>query len=886
MRRGAVAWLVGGLLVAAPWSAAGEISFCHMNPQIHTYPNGLTLIVAEDHSAPVASVQAWCATGSVDEGDRLGAGLSHILEHMLFKGTAGRTSAQITNAIQDAGGYINAYTSFERTVFWVDVPAKGVPVAVDVLADVMMNATLPADEYAKEQEVIRREFAMGEDDPDRVGSLQLFATAYRVHPYRHPVIGHLDIYNTLTRDDVCRYYRARYVPNNVFFVVVGDVDAAAVAKRLGELTGGWRMGPLPVAARPVEPPQFGRRERVREFATELTRLDLAWHVPAVTDPDVPALDLLAIILGGGRSSRLYKKIREELGLAHAVSAFCYTPDDPGLFGIEATLDPGRRAAVEREALALVAAIKSGGVTEEEVEKARKQSLSQHLAELTTVRGRASDLGSSWLLTQALDFSARYLEALQRVTADDVRRVAEKYLPDDRLTVTAVVPKAGGPGEGGAAVAGEDAGVGPIQKFVLANGLRLLVREDRRLPLVSAVAMFKAGVLAETPANNGITKLCAQSLLKGTATRSAAAIADEIEAVGGTLSAEAGNNSMGVALRVMRPDWELGLAVLADVLQRPTFPEREVARERELQLAALKAEDDDVMAVAMRRLREKLFAGHPYGMRPLGTVEALGRLTREDLAAFQRRQIVGANGVVAVFGDVRVEEVRAAVERLFGGMPAGKEAFAELAPPAPLAADATVEELRDKQQAVLVIGYRASDMFDPDADVLELLCEASSDLGSRFGVRIREEMGLAYYVSSMLVPGLVPGLFAFYLGTAPEKLAEVQAAFTVEIGRLAREGLTAEELARAKEKLLGQQDIRNQSNDAMAQVVALDELYGLGFEHHLEARRRVAAVDSDGARRVARKYFAGRPAVTAVVRPPTAAGGGGRGGGERGAAGVE
>src|SRR6202040_431191 len=222
-------------LKAAASDDSAVITFPPSSAQKWVLPDGLTVIVQEDHSAPVASVQAWCATGSVSEEEHLGAGLSHILEHMLFKGTKTRSTNQIAQKIQDVGGYINAYTSFDRTVFWIDVPKDGVSSALDILADAMMNSTLPPDEYQKEQEVIRREFAMGMDDPDRVAGLLLFATAYQRHPYRFPVIGELEIYNQLTHEQVMQYYKTRYVPNNLTFLVVGDVDAKKVRQQLTEL---------------------------------------------------------------------------------------------------------------------------------------------------------------------------------------------------------------------------------------------------------------------------------------------------------------------------------------------------------------------------------------------------------------------------------------------------------------------------------------------------------------------------------------------------------------------------------------------------------------------------------------------------------------------------
>src|SRR5437762_14103388 len=246
------------LKATAGESSAG-ITFPPSTAQKHILPNGLTIIVQEDRSAPVASVQAWCATGSVDEDQHLGAGLSHILEHMLFKGTKANPANAIAQKIQDVGGYINAYTSFDRTVFWIDVPKDGTGVALEVLSDAMMTSTLPAQEYAKEQEVIRREFAMGMDDPDRMAGQLLFATAYQRHPYRLPVIGQLEMFNQLTQEDVLRYYKTRYVPNNLTFVVVGDVETETVYQQLDGFFKDHPAKSLQPIYIPSEPPQLGLR---------------------------------------------------------------------------------------------------------------------------------------------------------------------------------------------------------------------------------------------------------------------------------------------------------------------------------------------------------------------------------------------------------------------------------------------------------------------------------------------------------------------------------------------------------------------------------------------------------------------------------------------------
>jgi len=854
-------------LNAGPANDSAVITFPPSSAKKWVLPDGLTLIVQEDHSAPVASVQAWCGTGSIDEDEHLGAGLSHILEHMLFKGTKTQSSNAIAQKIQDVGGYINAYTSFDRTVFWIDVPKGGVPTALAVLSDAVMNSTLPPDEYLKEQEVIRREFAMGFDDPDRQAGLLLFATAYQRHPYRLPVIGQIEVYNQLTQEQVMQYYKSRYVPNNLTFIVVGDVDGEKVHQQLLDFFKAYPEKSLKPVFIPEEPPQLGRREVHNEFVTELTRLSLAWHIPEVSHPDVPALDLLSAILGDGRSSRLYRRVREDAGLAFAVSAFSYTPGDPGLFGADATVDPKKRDAAGQLILQIIDEVKQAGVTADELMKAKKMSLSHHLDSLTTMRGQASDLGSNWLLTRNLNFSRDYLTAVQKVTLDDIRRVAAKYLVDQNLTVTSLNPK------GSLVTKAEGAKVAAaaeVQKFELANGLRLLVREDARLPLVSMSAAFRSGLLAETPETNGITRLLARTLLKGTKIRTAEQIADQIEAVGGSISSDAGNNSLSVSVHIMKPDLKLGVELLSDVLLNATMPEKAVAREKEVQIAGIKQEDEQLTTVARNILRQALFGHHPYALRANGLVDSVQRLTQKDLLAFRDRYLAAKNGVISVFGNVQAAEVKQLFEKAVGPMKPGALALADARAPDPLNKVTEVESKKEKAQGVIMVGYRGVDIFNKDRHALELIDEASSDLGSRFFIRIREQMGLAYYVGASQMQGLVPGLFAFYLGTDPQKIEPVKTALLDEIRKLASEGLTNEELLRAKKKLVGQQQIALQSNDSFGYQCALDELYGLGFDHYKSLERDVEAVSLDEIKRVAAKYFRDQPYVLATVRPPEGA----------------
>ncbi|HJT82415.1 MAG TPA: pitrilysin family protein, partial [Chthoniobacterales bacterium] len=344
-------------------------------------------------------------------------------------------------------------------------------------------------------------------------------------------------------------------------------------------------------------------------------------------------------------------------------------------------------------------------------------------------------------------------------------------------------------------------------------------------------------------------------------------AAEIEAVGGSISSDAGNNSFTVHVDVTQPDLKTGINLLADVLLNATMPEDAVERQKEIQIAGIQQEEEQLTVVARNLIREAIFSNHPYALRSSGAIDAVRRLTPAHLLEFRDRYVVARNGVMFVFGNVNAAEVRGLVEQALASMPPGELALQNAPQPALLDRVVTVESEKDKSQSVIMVGFTGADIYNPDRYALELIDEASSDLGSRFFIRIREEMGLAYYVGASQMQGLAGGLFAFYLGTDPQKGAAVQAALLEEIHKLAADGLSGEELARAKKKLIGQQQIANQSNDSFGYQCALDELYDLGFDNYARLEHEVESITLDIIRTVSAKYFRDRHYVLAIVRPP-------------------
>jgi zinc protease len=827
-----------------------------------TLDNGLTIIVREDHSAPVVSAQSWAMAGSIHEGKWLGAGLSHVLEHMLFKGTTTRPGSRIDQEVQEAGGYMNAYTSFDRTVYHIDVPNTGARTAIDILCDIMQHATLPPDELAKEMDVIRREMDMNVDDPNRRASRRLFETAYTRSPYRLTVIGYPDIFNELKPADIHNYYREKYSPNNVFFVVAGDVKSDEVVAQIRESYKNSKAKALPPMVLPEEPKQTAPREIVEEAPIEIGHAHFAWHIPEMRHPDVPALDVLAALLGHGRSSRLYQEVREKQGVAHHVDAWTYSPGNPGLLGVSAVMDAEQFSATRDAVLAEVEKVKAAPVSAAELSKAVKQFISATLATRKTMDGQAGDLGSSWLAASDLTFSERYLAAVKRVTPADVQRVAGEYLIPENRTLYALLPEGTAPKT---SVSSESSSDEPIQKFEFANGLRLLVKENPRLPFVEFRAVFQGGVLVETTRNNGVTQLMAKTLIKGTNRRSAEDIAREIESVGGSIDTYGGNQSFGANAEVLSSDFATGLDLLADVVLNPTFPADAFEREREVQIANIQARKDDLLKSASVAMRRTLFGDAGYGLDTLGTEESISSLTAADLKAHHQKFAVPNNCVLAIYGDVKASEVKAAVEKAFAGWKKGENVHS---PQSTVHSPKSnrVEEARDKKQAVMVVGFPGTTLDAADRYALEMIQEACSDLGSRLFMRVREQMGLAYYVGAQHFPGIAPGYFAFYVGTMPEKVELVEKELLREAELLRTEGLTEAELKRAKAKIIGQKKIARQDLGHLASATALDELYGLGFKHIDEEDALYEAVTLEQVKAAAIKYLRPDAAVIAIVKP--------------------
>ena len=866
----------------------------------HTLQNGLTIVIEENHAAPVVAIQTWVRVGSADElADE--AGLAHLHEHMLFKGTARRGPGEIARSIEAAGGEINAWTSFDQTVYHVVVASRFFRDGLDVLADAITSAAFDPDELKREIEVVCEEIKRSADSPTRKLSKELFAKSFSRHPYGKPVIGSEESVRSFTREGILRFYRRWYRPENCVLVVVGDVRPAEVLAEAERLFAFPQTGAfVPAPERPREPRREICAARLKREPLKEGYLSIAWPAPALLADDVAALDALSLVLGHGEASRLHRSMKRDRLLCTEVQASCYTPNDPGLTIVGLTLQPAQVREAVREALAQTYRLRSEEVTREELGLACRLLESDAVYQRETVQGQARKLGFYQAGAGGVEFEQRYFAQVAELTPQKLREAAERHLDTNAAVISALLPE-GADGtteatllelldEAGKAerarprapraerqsaesrqpvrVLGE-AKTGPLLRELLPGGGVLLIKEERAVPLVALRAVWPGGMRAETLQTSGTSMMLARLASKGTngaRPRGAEQIVREMETMGGSLSGNSGRNSFGLRAEVLSRHLEPAFELFADAIAAPAFAAEEVQRERTLQLDELRSRDDNPAGVAFLLFAETLYQQHPYRFDALGNESSVSRLEPGLLSA-ARTLLYPAGGVtLAVVGDVDPAEVQRLVRARFGA-PGGAEKTV-LSPPQERAIEAPRRAVRvlDKAQAHLVLGFPGVALDDPLRWQLDVLSAVLSGQGGRLFVELRDKRSLAYSVTSFSMEGVDPGYFAVYIGCGPGKTGEALSGIRAELEKCRAHAPTEAELDRARTHLIGAQAIGLQRNSSRAAVYAFDECYGLGCDASTKYAEQIAAVSGASVLAAAQLILNPRAEVIALVAP--------------------
>ncbi len=849
--------------------------------------NGLKVVFLPGHTAPVVAFQAWIGVGSADEDPQV-AGIAHVFEHMLFKGTERRGVGQIAQEVEAAGGDINAWTSFDQTVYHLVLASRYFDTGLDILSDAVLRSSFDPGELERELQVVLQEIKQGEDSPSRVATQALFSTAFSQHPYQRPVIGNVETVKALTRERLLEFFDRWYVPNNITFVVVGNFDPDEARVKVERAWGGARPRPL-VRPERAEPPQTATRATLLRRDVRETHLALAFHIPGIHHDDIAALDVGAIVLGQGDSSRLNLSVRRNRQLVSDVYAYTYSPRDPGLLVVGSSLTKDPEVAM-RAILREIFRLAHEDVTGEEMSKARTIIESDAVYQKETVQGMARKLGYFETVAGGIEYEAEYQRQISRLTAAKIREAASRWLVTSNMTIAVLRPSgekvtdaelerrliaAAHEEEEEARKNFEAATVTSVEdeviRRVLPNGVRLLVRRDRTVPIVAYRAVWVGGLRYEDARTNGINFMIATLITKGTATRGAESIAKEVEGMAGAIGGFAGRNSFGLRAELLARNWERGLDILGDCILNPTFPEEELEKERQQVLDELHAQEDNLSSVAFRLFAETLYKRHPYRFDVLGTATSVAAMTQKMLRDYYQRFFPLKGMTLAIVGDVDPARVFEKAAALFGAERPTRVATPRVPReerPARPPGTVMVSKALSRQQSHMVVGFPGTTLADDDRFALEVLSTILSGQGGRLFVELRDRRGLAYRVNAFSLEGIDPGYFAVYIATSHDKLDEALAGIREELRRIVEEPVAPAELERAQKYLVGAHEISLQRRAAVASTLAFHEAYGMGHDEYRRYSAGVLAIDAAAVQAVARKYLDWERAVIATVKPGT------------------
>lgn len=858
-------WLVVSFAVAAETPRYTSVQQLGEGVTLATLSNGLTVIVQENHAAPVATVRCTVKnTGSAYEGKHLGAGISHVLEHVVAGGsTSHRTEKEIEKIVNSFGGATNAFTSTDMTSFFIDCPAKNTIKTIELIADAMQNVKFVPAEFERELKVVRRELADGEVDRGRVMGKLLMQTVYTKHPMRHPIIGYIDVLKATTNKTIVDFYHERYVPNNQVFVVVGDVKTQEVLDEVAKQFAGSPRRPETYIPFEDEPAQLSPREAFCEMEGTSYQIALAWPTVKLSHPDLFALDVAAAILGDGESSRLVRQLRDEKQLVLSVSAASETPHDvAGFFAATAVARPETWEKATEELQREVYRLRDELVGPTELAKAKKQKAASLVFGRQSIKRAADSLARNYITTGDPLFDKTYVEGIQKVTAEQVRDVARRYLVPERLNRIVIAPPGGAPKS-----AKEAAGAveGKIRLERLPNGLRVLLKRDAHLPMVNIQAVVLAGSQVDDEKTAGRSALLGAMLERGTADHTAQQIAEYFDSIGGQMGMTSGRFTVYGLATTLRDDFPQAAALFAECFTRPTFPQDEFAKLQHLALGAIASRADDPHTEVSEVFLDNLPAGSPYRIVEGGKAESVKGLTAKDLQAYHAKYFVPNNMIVTVFGDIDPDEALAIVKKHFGGLEASPD-FKPASFDRPNAIEKTVVRHKQisKDTAMLMLGYPTAGILQKEdyaaMTVLGTIMSGYHYPGGWLHTELRGA-GLVYWVQAAQLTGPVPGFFVVMAQTQPDKLTEVVGRIEKNIDRAKEGRISADEFRTAVERILALHAQEGTMIGEQAQQAALDELYGLGYDYRKTFDSRIEAVTLKDVIGVANKYFGNHVLVT-------------------------
>ena len=824
------------------------------------------------HASPVVSIQAWIARGSAYETDKL-AGISHFLEHALFKGTKRRKVGDIALEIESRGGEINAFTSFEETAYYTTLASRYFEEGLDVIADAIMSPAFDEHEMLREREVILEEIKRAHDSPYKTVSANLWKACFGGTPFGRPVLGFEETVRKIDHRTLREYFEKNYHAGSTSLFVVGDVEpkkvAAIAEKKLAKMRRGKRTE-LPKKLRltkegPARVVAAGRD--IKEC-----HVQLAVRAPEITHPDVPAIDLMCSALAQGEGSRLYQRLVKEKHLALEAHMGLVATGRCGLATISIVAPPETLEAALRESMEVLEEAASHGLLDSEVERVKSSLEAEVVDGKETVEGYARRLGYYYIQFGDPEYEKTYLDQVLGVTSDRAAEIVGEVFA--KKPVLSVVHPAENPVDKKALVSAISRKVRhrptvrdhrlPPEKT--ARGpLVFVTKEVTTLPVVSVRILFLGGTREEPKEKAGLTHLFQRMWTGGTSSYSSLQIVQTLESLGASLYGFAGKNTFGLSVEFLSKHWPVMKPLLTEILLAPTFPEHEFETEKKLLLREIHSEKDAPSQLCQINFLSALYGDHPYGRSSIGTKESVSGLTTRDLRDYFKAGVHKKRMVVSTVGNFERGRWISELESVLTRIPDSGKAAPSAIPVSPRnGLKIAVEKRSPLFQSHILIGFLGASFTDPERYALKLLSSALAGQGGRLFLELRDRQSLAYTVSPLNNDGPDRGLFGVYIGCSPEKWQRSVYGIRVELEKILAQPMGARELDRAKRFWIGRFELDLQRFASQAMLYGLDEIYGQGYRHSLEVPELIESITAKEIQTAAQKFLRPESATLSIV----------------------
>lgn len=852
---------------------------------------------------PVGTLHWWNLTGSTDENPNE-AGFAHFLEHMLFKDAAAKDSGtpstgQMARAIESLGGEINAYTTFDQTVYHVTCSEQYFEKTIDQFCMMAKPQRFLKTDFEREREVIIEELRRGQDSPDRMLFEKLFALSYAHHPYRRPIIGYEKVLKAATVKTLESFYRRRYVSGQMGIILVGPIEGdngarkkkiiSILEKRFGKKT-------IPTKSVPKRVRKFDQTVQKKakfvacHFDVKTSTMAISYRIPELANYDIAQLEILSGILGMGETSRLYQKLFYEKALVTDIGISVYVPRDPGLFFITAELKNTSDAdEVSKIICDEILDIVKNGVTKEEIDRIVLNLESDKYYSTQTAEGVAGRLGFLRFSLGDLNYGHEYIEKIKSTTPRTIQHLAKKYLIPGRMSMVILQPKEE-----------ELYGFKNIEKifdqlkpieteqkrkqtkytksilsptvFTTKNGLKVSYFERANTQVFSVYFSSLGGTRFEFAENNGDqlwgkSHLLGQTWDKGTKTLSSKQINKIIEGSAASLDGFSGRNTIGLQMSGLIRDWEKLSPLFEDVLLNPTFSEEELAHSKRVTTEQIKSIPDHSSQVCSKLFLENLFLVHPYGKHHLSTIEHVENTTSNHLQDLHRKWVRNDNSVLSIVSGFPLEDVQQWIDELdqkIADRSTDQFKIPLFQPESKIVAPRWAYANFDREQTHIMIGGLGISLYDHDRYALRLLQNILGGQSGRLFIELREKKSMAYTVAPMMMEGLETGYVGTYIACAPQKKNEAIAGMNSVIETLVKKGPTSSEMTRAKNYYLGQRAMDLQSTWSLAASFGLELLYRNSVISETTLRSEIAKVTSQQIQKVGEKLFIKANKVTVTI----------------------